>query len=83
LGQDGEFAIAVNEVCRQVQVQQTPKRFAGHWAGNDIAPYYNLINVRLTNILKDGVQRGEISVNIIQRCDTHIGLSNPKTFLVF
>lgn len=80
MGQDGQFPIAVNEVRRKAQIQQTPKRFAWHGTGNDIAPYYNLINVRLTNILKDSLQRREIPVNIIKRSDTHIGPSGSRRF---
>src|SRR6266542_6318424 len=83
LGQDGKFTITVNEVRRQVQVQQTPKRFAGHGAGNDIAPYYNLVNVRLTNIFKDGLQGWQVSVNVIERSDTHIGPFGSKNVSLF
>jgi hypothetical protein len=58
-----------------------PKRFARHWAGNDITAYYNLINVCLTNISENSLKRREISVNIIERSDTHIGLlSDQKRF---
>src|SRR5207237_9917896 len=71
VGQYRPFAIAVNEVRRQVQVQQTPKRFAGHGSGNDIAPYYNLVNIRLTNILKGSLQGWEVPMNIVEGSNSH------------
>jgi hypothetical protein len=82
LGQDGQFAIAVNEVRRQVQVQQTPKRFAGHGAGNDIAPYYNLVNVRLTNILKDSLQGWKVPMNIVEGGNSHLDLPDQEDILI-
>jgi hypothetical protein len=55
----------------------------GTW--NDIAPYYNLINVRSTNIFEDSFKRRQISVNIIERSDTHtvpFGFENIPGFLI-
>jgi hypothetical protein len=55
LGEYCQLAVAVNEVRRQLQGQQTYKRFARHWARNDVASYNNLIDVGLTYFVKDGL----------------------------
>src|SRR5258708_7157988 len=61
----------MDEVGGQVEVQQTPERFARHGARNDIAAYYNLVNLGLTNLLQHSLQGGEIPMHVIERSNPH------------
>ena len=44
----------------------------GMGPGTTSPPYYNLVNVRLTNILKNSLQGRQVAVNIIESSDLHL-----------
>jgi hypothetical protein len=61
----------VDELHRQVKLQQTVERFPGHRAWNHVAPDHNLIDLCFTDILEYSLQGGEVPMNIIKCSYTH------------
>jgi hypothetical protein len=65
------LAIALDELDRNIEVQQTSECLAGHWAGKQITPDHDLVYLFLTNGVEYSLQCREISVNIVDGSDPH------------
>src|SRR5207253_3309326 len=67
------FTVAVteDELHRKVEVQQTRERFTRHRAGKHIAAHDDTIDVRLTNIPEHRLERRKVSVDVVERGDSH------------
>jgi hypothetical protein len=55
----------VDELHRQIQVEQESERFTRHRTRNDVPSDHDLIHARLLNLLEDSFQRRDIRVDII------------------
>src|ERR1700687_2987021 len=64
-------AIAVDELNWNIQIEQARQRLTRHRARKDIASDHDMVYLRSTNILEDGLQCGEVSMNVIERSDPH------------
>src|SRR6266571_8458685 len=64
-------AIPLDELCWDIEVQQTCECFTWHGAGQHIAPDHYMVYFCLTNILEYGLQCGEVGMNIIDCGDPH------------
>jgi hypothetical protein len=75
------FAITVapETLHGNVEVTQTSKRLGWHRARNHIATDHNLVYLCLTNILKNGFERGQVAVDVIERSDPHYKPSSLVT----
>ena len=71
LRQHRQLAVAMNELHRHVEVEQTLERFPGHRTRHHVAPNHDLIDARLVNLLKHRLQRRSVGMNVIQRGDPH------------
>jgi len=67
-------AVALDELHRKVQVQQT--RVLSH------RPDHHIVYSCLPNILEYGLERGEVAMNVIDCGDPHDRPSNPPYLLL-
>src|SRR5882724_2665054 len=65
------IAIALDELRRNIEVQQTCHRFIRHRPGKHIAPDHYLIYSCLTNVLEDSLKCGKVGMNVIDCRDAH------------
>src|ERR1700757_4651528 len=66
-----DLTVAIDTLHRYVQVHQTREGFAWHRTRKYIAPDYYMVNFCSANFLEDGLQSGEVSVNVVDCSDSH------------
>src|SRR5256885_705733 len=65
------IAIALDELHRNIEVQQTGDCFIWHRPGKHIAPNHYLIYFCLTNVLQHSLKCWKIRMNVIDCTDRH------------
>ncbi len=65
------FAVAVDEMDGHIEVQQRRDRLARHWARYDVSAHYNPRNIGLPDLLEDGFQSRQVTVDIVDRGNAH------------
>jgi hypothetical protein len=72
-----ELAISVDELYGSSEVEQEVKRLPRHWARQEIAADDDPVYLRSSNIFEYSLERRKISVNVIQRRDSHSTSRSP------
>jgi hypothetical protein len=75
--QHDTIAVAVNELCRNVELQQTRKGLARHRAWKHVAADDDLVHAGLLNLTEDRLERRQVTVNVVESRDPHRDPSLP------
>jgi hypothetical protein len=77
-GEDGYLTITLDKMDGKRKIQQRLQGFILHGSGNYVAPDHDLVHPKLTNLLNDSFQGGEIPMNVIKGGYSHdVGLAWP------
>lgn len=60
-----DFAIAINKLDGNIEIQQTLKCFMRHWARKHIASDHNMLYSYPTNLFEHGLQGREVPMNVV------------------
>jgi hypothetical protein len=71
LSQHDAFAVTVDELNWNVELEQTIERLARHRAGQDIAANHDAIDAGFTNILEDRLECREVTVDVVKSGNAH------------
>ena len=64
-------AVALDELDWNIEVQQARECFTWHRSRKHVAPDHHMVYICLTNILEYSLECREVSVNVIERSDSH------------
>ncbi len=81
LRNDLAVAVAFDKLYWNIEVQQTRECLTRHWAQNYIAPNDYMVYVRLANVSEYSLERGQVSMNIIECSNPHDRLTNLQTLV--
>src|SRR5690348_7174419 len=69
--EDGEFAIAANEINGNIEALEARDYFARHGAGDDVTTDDDAIGFYGGEFAQDGFERGKVAVNVVKSSDAH------------
>ena len=67
LCQRRKFAVAVNELNRNIQGEQALKCFSWKRSGEDIATHDNPVDPKIAEFCEDCFERGQVAVDVVER----------------
>jgi hypothetical protein len=69
--EDGELAIAVNELDREVEGQESRERLTRHRPRNDVASKDDLVHIFTTDLVQHRFKRRKVAVDVVECCNPH------------